>query len=66
MIPSNAAAILDQLEQKDAPVFNLLALCRTHPYLSVWEKGRSCYGVSLAYCLSKGIRRLALKLLPEV
>src|SRR4051794_38585736 len=39
MTAPTAAAILEQLEQKDAQVLNLLALCRAEPYLGVWQEG---------------------------
>jgi class 3 adenylate cyclase/tetratricopeptide (TPR) repeat protein len=39
MIVPTAAAILEQLDQKDAPVLTLLALCRTQPYLGIWSEG---------------------------
>ena len=34
-----AAAVLDQLAAKDAPLLNLLALCRTPEYQGVWAQG---------------------------
>ena len=37
-VPS-AAAILDELNQKDPPVLALLWQCRTTEYLHVWEEG---------------------------
>jgi hypothetical protein len=39
MIIPTAAAILEQLADKDAQVLNLLARCRTEPYLGVWLEG---------------------------
>jgi class 3 adenylate cyclase len=61
MIPPNAAAILEQLGKKDATVLNLLALCRTEPYLGVWEKGPELPRKFARLLLRQGHPTLALE-----
>ena len=39
MTAPTAAAILEQLSEKDAQVLNLLALCRTPEFVQVWRAG---------------------------
>jgi class 3 adenylate cyclase/tetratricopeptide (TPR) repeat protein len=56
-----AAGILEQLAQKDAPVLNLLALCRTKPYLSIWAEGPELLRRFARLLLKQGHPTLALE-----
>jgi class 3 adenylate cyclase/tetratricopeptide (TPR) repeat protein len=61
VIPTTARAILDELNQKDAQVLNLLALCRTQPYLGVWEEGPELVRRFARLLLKQGHPTLALE-----
>src|SRR5262245_32971369 len=56
-----AENILEQLAQKDAQVLNLLALCRTEPYLHVWQKGPELLRRFARLLLKQGHPTLALE-----
>jgi tetratricopeptide (TPR) repeat protein len=56
-----AAAVLEQLEEKDAQVLNLLALCRTQPYLGVWQEGPELLRRFARLLLQQGHPTLALE-----
>ena len=56
-----AAAILEQLADKDAQVLNLLALCRTPPYLHVWSEGPELLRRFARLLLKQGHPTLALE-----
>ncbi len=61
MIAPTAADILEQLAQKDAQVLNLLALCRTGPYLGVWTQGPELLRRFARLLLKQGHPTLALE-----
>lgn len=61
MIAPTAAAILEQLDHKDAQVLNLLVLCRTKPYLGVWEEGPKLLRRFARLLLKQGHPTLALE-----
>lgn len=61
MTAPTAAEILEQLAQKDAQVLNLLALCRTEPYLGVWLKGPELLRRFARLLLQQGHPTLALE-----
>jgi class 3 adenylate cyclase len=61
MIPATARAILKQLDEKDAQVLNLLALCRTPEYLHVWFQGPELLRRFARLLLQQGHPTLALE-----
>lgn len=61
MTTPTAAAILDQLNHKDAPVLNLLALCRTKAYEGVWAEGPELLRRFARLLLKQGHPTLALE-----
>src|SRR5438105_122592 len=56
-----AAAVLEQLAAKDAPVLNLLALCRTPEYQGVWSQGPELLRRFARLLLKQGHPTLALE-----
>lgn len=62
MIPPTAEAFLGLLEHKDAQVLNLLALCRTAPYVDrVWVQGPQLLRRFARLLLKQGHPTLALE-----
>ncbi len=61
MLLPTATAVLKELEDKDAPVLNLLALCRTQPYLGVWFEGPELLRRFARLLLKQGHPTLALE-----
>ena len=62
MIAPTAAAILAELGHKDAQVLNLLALCRTKPYIDiVWKQGPDLLRRFAHLLLKQGHPTLALE-----
>ncbi|WP_020474994.1 TRAFs-binding domain-containing protein [Zavarzinella formosa] len=61
MIPATAEAILHELSAKDAPVLNLLALCRTPDYFRVWAEGPVLLRRFARLLLKQGHPTLALE-----
>ncbi len=56
-----AAAVLKELALPDAQVLNLLALCRTPPYLDVWTEGPELLRRFARLLLQQGHPTLALE-----
>ena len=62
MIAPTATAILEQLDHKDAHVLNLLAQCRTKPYIDVvWAQGPELLRRFAHFLLKQGHPTLALE-----
>ncbi len=61
MTAPTAAAILEQLAQKDAPVLSLLMLCRTPEYLGVWQQGPELLRRFARLLIKQGNPALALE-----
>ncbi len=60
-IAPSANAILELLDQRDAQVLNLLALCRTPPYQQVWTQGPELLRRFARLLLKQGHPTLALE-----
>jgi len=62
MSERTAAAILERLSVKGAPVLNLLALCRTPDYIHVWDEGPELPRRFARLLLKQGNPTVALEL----
>src|ERR1700722_15275943 len=61
VIVPTAAAVFEQLADKQAPVLNLLALCRTQEYLHIWFQGPELPRRFARLLLKQGHPSLALE-----